>query len=103
MYKLTGYNNSDANEKHLQQELPKKFTDSEGYLLTNIHNYFKFEIRDFLDKRVAIVYVEELAADEKYAFYEKKAYKRILTGDYELSQAEIEEYEENKRNIINRQ
>ncbi len=103
MYKLTGYNNSDANEKHLQQELPKKFTDSEGHLLTNIHNYFKFEIRDFLDKRVAIVYVEELAADEKYAFYEKTAYKRILTGDYELSQAEIEEYEENKRNIINRQ
>ncbi len=103
MYKLTGYNNSDANEKHLQQELPKKFTDREGHLFTDIHNYFRFEIRNFLDKRIAIVYIEELAADEKYAFYEKKAYKRILTGDYELLQMQIEEYEEDKRNIINRQ
>ncbi len=99
-YKFSGYINSDANEKHLKQDLPKKFTNKEGNPL-NVSKYIsKFEIRDFLSGKVAIVYVEGLPDDEKYAYYHGKAYLRKLTGDHELSAKEVEEYEEIKTDII---
>ena len=68
-YKFTGYNNSDANEKHLKSELPKKFTNRDGTPL-NLSSYIsRFEIRDFQEGKVAVVYIEELADDEKYVYY----------------------------------
>ena len=100
-YKFTGYNNSDKNEKYLKTELPtKKFTNRDG-TPRDVSTYIsRFEIRDFLDAKVAVVYVEELADDEKYVYYNGVAYQRKLTGDHILSHAEIEEYEELKKDII---
>jgi predicted HTH transcriptional regulator len=77
-YKFVGYVNSDSNEKHLKQELPKKFTDREGNALDLSSYISKFEIRDFLDGKVAVVYVEELADDKKYVYYNNIAYTRKL-------------------------
>jgi predicted HTH transcriptional regulator len=102
-YKFTGYRNSDANEKHLKQELPKKFTDKNGNPIDLSMYISKFEIRDFLDGKVAVVYVEELADDEKYVYYNGNAYQRKLTGDHVLTKAEIELYEELKKDIIRHQ
>lgn len=99
-YKFTGYINSKANENHLKQELPKKFTDSNGTALDLSPYLSNIEIRDFLDGRIAIVYVEELPDDIKFVFYEGKAYKRYITGDHEINKAEIEEYEELKQELI---
>lgn len=99
-YKFTGYINSSDNENHLKQDLPKKFTDREGKPI-NLSAYLsRIEIRSFLDGNVAIVYVEELPDDEKYVYYNGKAYLRKITGDHELSRAEIEEYEELKAEVI---
>lgn len=43
---------------------------------------------------MAVIYVDELAADRKYAFYRGRAWKRLLTGDHRLTEAEIERQEE---------
>ncbi|MEY4934310.1 MAG: hypothetical protein RIS64_669 [Bacteroidota bacterium] len=102
-YKFTGYNNSDANEKHLKQDLPKKFKDNHGNVLNLTPYISKFEILDFMSGKVAVVYVEELSDDEKYVYYEGAAYRRKLTGYHRLTNMEIEEYEELKKDIIKHQ
>lgn len=99
-YKFTGYINSDSNEKHLKQDLPKKFTDRDNNQLDLSTYISKFEIRDFLDGKIAVVYIEELPDDKKYVYYNKEAYIRKLTGDHILSVREVEEYEELKKDII---
>ncbi|MEI6555367.1 MAG: RNA-binding domain-containing protein [Paludibacter sp.] len=102
-YKYTGYSNSEKNESHLKQDLPRIFTDKDGKTLDLSSHIYKFEIRDFLEGKVAVVYIEELPDDEKYVYYKGVAYRRKLTGDHELSTAEIEEYEELKKEIIRNQ
>jgi predicted HTH transcriptional regulator len=102
-YKFNGYSNTESNESHLKQDLPKKFTDKDGKTLDLSSHIYKFEIRDYLEGKVAVVYIEELPDDEKYVYYEGKAYRRKLTGDHELTVAEIEEYDELKKEIIRNQ
>jgi predicted HTH transcriptional regulator len=102
-YKFTGYTNTEKNESHLKQDLPRMFTDKDGNKLDLSSRIYKFEIRNFLDGKVAVVYIEELPDDEKYVYYKGVAYRRKLTGDHELSTAEIEEYEELKKEIIRNQ
>ncbi|TAG19171.1 MAG: hypothetical protein EAZ32_12490 [Cytophagia bacterium] len=102
-YKFTGYTNSTDNENYLKQVLPKKFTDKDGLSIDVSSCLSRIEIRDFLDGNIALLYVDELADDKKYAHYEGKAYFRKLTGDHELSRAEIEEYEELKAEVITHQ
>lgn len=99
-YKFTGYVNSSDNENHLKQDLPKKFTDKEGKPINLSAFLSRIEIHSFLDGNVAILYVEELPDDEKYVYYNGKSYQRKITGDHELSRAEIEEYEELKAEVI---
>lgn len=41
-----------------------------------------FGLPTLLGKRVAVVYVDELAADRKFVFLKGTAYRRILTGDH---------------------
>lgn len=102
-YKFTGYTNTEKNESHLKQDLPKIFTDKEGNLVDLSSHIYKFEIKDFLDGQVAVVYIEELPDDEKYVYYKGIAYRRKLTGDHPLTTAEVEEYEELKKEIIRNQ
>ncbi len=99
-YKFTGYKNSPSNENHLKQDLPKYFTNQDGTVRDLSSNIAKFEIRDFLGGKVMIVYVEELPDDEKYIFLNGVAYIRKITGDHVLTQGEVEEYNELKREII---
>jgi ATP-dependent DNA helicase RecG len=98
-YRLTGYTNSQSNENHLKNELPKKFTDREGKPL-DVSAAIRLEIRNFMDSEIAIVYVEDLNAENKYAFYNGVPYIRKLTGDHKIDPKDIEIYEEVKRDII---
>jgi ATP-dependent DNA helicase RecG len=81
-------------------ELPKIFTDKAGRPLDLKDSFPPPEIRDFLNGRIAIVYVDELPSDQKFCFYNGVAYKRVLTGDHKLSDAEIEGQEEFKEEAI---
>jgi ATP-dependent DNA helicase RecG len=54
------------------------------------------ELRTLLGERIAIVYVDEMAADRKFVFLNGTAYRRILTGDHKVSDREVEAQEEFK-------
>ncbi|MDX2306266.1 MAG: putative DNA binding domain-containing protein [Microscillaceae bacterium] len=98
-YRFTGFNYDY--EPKLKQ-IPEHFTNSEGQNL-NLSTYFNYEIRDFREGKIALVYVEELPDDQKYVFFENQAFQRRITGDHRLSPQEIEVYEEIKKDIIKHQ
>ncbi len=99
-YRLTVFNYN--NESKLK-EIGKQFTDKFGNK-KDLSIYFpEYEIRDFLDRKVAVIFVEKLPEDEKYVYFNKTAYKRKLTGDHKLSTNEIKLQEELKQELINTQ
>lgn len=96
-YEFTGY--QEQAEPKLK-ELPKQFTDRYGKSIDLTDCFPSVEIRPFLDGRIAVVYVDELAADRKFCFYEGEAYKRILTGDHKIKEAELDEQEEYREEAV---
>jgi len=78
------------------KELARQFTDRKGVKQDLSERFPPAEIKPFLDGRIALLYVDELAADRKYVFLDGVAYKRLLTGDHRLSESEIEAQEEFK-------
>lgn len=80
--------------------IPRQFTDNRGMKQDLSDCFPPMQIREMEGGRVAILYVDELAADRKYVFYQQQAYKRILTGDHEISGAEIDAQEEFKEEAI---
>ena len=58
------------------------------------------EIETLLGQRVAIVYVDELPADQKFVFLNGAAYKRSLTGDHKITDREVEAQEEFKEEAV---
>ncbi len=81
--------------------LQNAFRDIDGNPLQLTDCFRKIQLKEFQDGRVAIIYVDELVADRKYAFFDGVAYKRVLTGDHKITQTEIESQEELKREAIN--
>lgn len=78
------------------KDFPRLFTDRKGVLQDLSDCFPPMEIRTLLGKRVAIVYVDELAADRRFVFLNGNAYRRILTGDHKITDREIESQEEFK-------
>ncbi len=78
------------------KDFPRLFTDRKGVLQDLSDCFPPMEIRTLLGKRVAIVYVDELAADRRFIFLNGNAYRRILTGDHKITDREIESQEEFK-------
>jgi ATP-dependent DNA helicase RecG len=78
------------------KEFPRLFTDRKG-VVQDLNDCFPpMEIRTLLGKRVAVVYVDELAADRRYVFLNGSAYRRILTGDHKITDRDVEAQEEFK-------
>lgn len=95
-YVFKGY---DARNESKVKEIPGKFTGEEGNKL-QLEAYFPpFEIREFLDGHLLLLFVEALPADEKYAYLNGKAYERMLTGDHVLSENKIQLHREYKQQI----
>ena len=95
-YAFSGYR--DEAEAKLK-ELPGVFTDRQGVELNLRDAFPDMKVREFMDGKVAVIFVDELAADQKYVFYQKSAYRRILTGDHRISEAEIEKQEEYRQEV----
>lgn len=89
-YKLTGYD--DGNENNLIK-LAQQFSDSQDNTtetnLLDLGEFFHWEIHDFLDKRICIIDIRALPEDQKYICWKKIAYERKITGDYKISEDEI--------------
>jgi ATP-dependent DNA helicase RecG len=101
-YKLTGYDDGDENKLI---NLSQKFSDSQDkntkLTLLNLEEFFQWEIRDFLDKRICIIHIRALPEDQKYVCWQRVAYERKISGDYQISEdrinAQLERREELKR------
>lgn len=78
------------------KEFARLFADQKGVKLDLSDCFPPMEIREVLGKRLAVVYVDELAADRKYVFLNGTAYKRILTGDHKITDRDVEAQEEFK-------
>jgi predicted HTH transcriptional regulator len=92
-YALSGW--KDHAEPKLK-DFPGLFTDRKG-VKQDLHDCFPpMELRTLLGERIAIVSVDELAADRKFVFLNGSAYKRILTGDHKVTDREVESQEEFK-------
>lgn len=98
-YRFTGFNKN--NENNLKT-LATKFT---GYKnqpldLSDSIRPNSWEIREFLDGHVAVLYIEKLPEDQKYAFFEGVAYQRELTGDSVIANDEIESQNERREELL---
>ena len=92
-YALSGW--KDHAEPKLK-DFPGLFTDRNG-VKQDLNDCFPpMELRTLLGERIAIVSVDELAADRKFVFLNGSAYKRILTGDHKVTDREVEAQEEFK-------
>lgn len=96
-YVLSGYR---ANAEPQLKETAHCFTDKQGRKLNLSEFIPDIQVRDFLDGRVAVVYIDELPADRKFCFCDGVAYKRILAGDHKVSAAEIDRQEEYKEEVL---
>ena len=92
-YVVTGW--KEHAEPNLK-ELPRLFTDRKGVRQDLGDCFPPMELRTLLGQRIAIVYVDELAADRKFVFLHGTAYRRSLTGDHKLTDLEVETQEEFK-------
>jgi len=96
-YYFTGYR-PEAEPK--LKEIATLFTDKVGNKLNLIESFPSTEIRGFLNGQIAVLYIEELSPDRKYCFYNKEAFKRVLTGDHRLSEIEISAQEEYREEVL---
>lgn len=96
-YVLTGYRpDAEPNIKDIR----KAFTDRRNHAVDVADCLPITELRDFMTQRVAAIYVDELPADRKFVFYRGDAFKRSLTGDHRLKEAEISAQEEYREDVL---
>lgn len=96
-YVVSGWReHAEANLK----EISRLFTDRKGAVQDLSDCFPHFELHDILNRRVAVLYVDELSSDRKYVFYKGSAYKHILTGDHKISDAEVDAQEEFKEEAV---
>lgn len=97
-YQLTGFN--PDNEEKIK-ELAKKFTNEDQKPL-DLQGYFpSIEIKEMLDKRVCLVFVEKLPEEMKYVYYNKEAYERRLTGDHKIDKHKLQAQKELRDELAN--
>lgn len=82
------------------KEIPTLFTDRKG-VVQNLADCFPgMQLVPFLEGKLAIIYVDELAADRRFVFLKGQAYKRILTGDHKIPPADVEAQEAFKEEAV---
>jgi predicted HTH transcriptional regulator len=97
-YELTGY--SEDFESVLK-DIGQQFTDK-NFKKIDVSEYIvNHEIREFMEKRVCVMYIDKLPEDNKFAFFEKVAYRREFTGDHAINENVILAHEEFKEEIRN--
>lgn len=91
------FNGYKENAEPQLKELAKAFTDKAGRHL-DLSKYFPYpQIQPFHGGHLAILFVDELPADEKFCFLDGFSYKRILTGDHKHTHEEVSAQEEYKQ------
>ena len=82
------------------KEICRQFTDRNGTAVDLADAFPPPIIHDFLGGQVAVLLVDELPADQKFVFYHRDAYRRLLTGDHKIPSSEIDRQEEFREEAI---
>ncbi|MEO6221481.1 MAG: RNA-binding domain-containing protein, partial [Ginsengibacter sp.] len=93
IYQFHGF---QVNNENKLKDLPKQFTNDSGQPI-DLSEFIRtdlFEILDFMNGRVCIIYIEKLPEDKKFVMYNGVAYERKLTGDYKIKKADIDKQKE---------
>lgn len=97
-YEIKGYR---EDFEGILKSFPTIFEDDENQQLDLREFVRNFEIVDFLDDRICILYIDKLPEDLKYAFYKGEAWERKLTGDHHINASDIEKRKEFREEIRN--
>jgi len=89
-YVFTGYNGT-ADEKI--RDLANGYTQRDMSSLDTT-GIFTSEVKPFLDGQILLVYIDELNASQKFAFFRETAYKRELSLDIKIKETELDRQEE---------
>ncbi len=92
-YSFKGFS---ANNEAKLKDIPRQFTTDSGQDL-DLTEYIRpdlFEILDFMNGRVCVLYIEKLPQDKKYVMYNGNGYERKLTGDHKIPKVEVEKQKE---------
>lgn len=90
-YVFSGY---DAACEPKLLEVRRAFTDREMRAQDLTEFLPPPELHQFLDGRIAIQRVDELPVQQRFVFFKGAAYKRLLTGDHLVKQAELDRHAE---------
>lgn len=85
-YFLKGYN--EDFENNIKETIAKSFTDAQNNII-NTSEYVNFQVKDFLNDRVLVLYIDKLPEENKFVYFDKVAYQRTLTGDHKISEDNI--------------
>lgn len=99
-YKFMGFN---LDHEPLVKEISKKFTNKAGTLLDLTQQFPNYEIKNFINGNILVIYVEKLPEEQKFIYFDGKPYKRTLTGDHIIPEIDVNIHEERKQEIINAQ
>ena len=96
-YVLSGWkSHAEPNVKAIS----KQFTDRNGVSQDLSDRFSTMQLHDIPGGRVAVLFIDELPADRKYAFYQGTAYRRVITGDEKISEADVEAQEDFREEAI---
>ncbi len=97
-YILRGYN--EDFENNIKETIAKSFTDAQNNII-NTTEFVNFQIKDFLNERILVLYIDKVPDENKFVYFEKIAYQRKLTGDHKISEDDIKRQVEVIEEIIN--
>ncbi|MDI1273785.1 ATP-binding protein [Polaromonas sp.] len=86
-YVVSGY---DASAENKLSEMRQIFSDSEKHPLDLTEYLPPTEIHSFMGNRIAVQRVDAVPAQQRFIFFRGDAFKRQLTGDLKIKQAELD-------------
>ena len=96
-YELTGWQEDAENKlkslKSTFRDFRNELLDVSGELGLLSDQRRSIEIREVMNKPVALLYVSELQPENKPCFYHGTAYRRVGTGDQKLDGAELDHFQ----------
>ncbi len=96
-YVLTSFDRN--NESKLTEDLSKKTFQDDRNLIIDISDYLFIEYTSFRDGLIAVITIKPLSEDIKFVKFNGKFFERKLTGDFEISEARINQQKEYKSEL----
>jgi ATP-dependent DNA helicase RecG len=97
-YIVTGY---DKRNEDKSKEIVKVFADEFNNALDLSRYFLDFQICSILEKEVLAIYIDPVPEEEKYVYYDKSAFERIITGDHKIKQIKINAQHDYKLELRN--